>query len=91
MDRGDLGAVHLLCHTGWGLGGGAGTLGSDLTLHLVGVFVNFRCWTMHVGAGLALVPINFWRNSDPFEKKEHLSSSKNDRFRAFLVNLLDFP
>ena len=48
----------------WGKGGG--TLGSDVTLHLVGVFV---------GAGLALimVPINFWRNSDPFKKKLFLA------------------
>ena len=35
-----------------GLGGG-GTLGSDVTLHLVGVFVIVLCRTMHVGAGLA--------------------------------------
>ena len=30
-----------------------GTLGSDVTLHLVGVFINIRCRTMHIGAGLA--------------------------------------
>ena len=36
---------------------------------------------------LIMVPINFWRNSDPFKKKKHFSSSKIDRVRAFLVNL----
>ena len=30
-----------------------GTLGSDVTLHLVGVFVNVGCRTMQVGARLA--------------------------------------
>ena len=50
-------------------------LGSDVTLHPVGVFLIVWCRTMHVGAGL-MVPINFWRNSDPLKKKENFSSSK---------------
>ena len=33
---------------------------------------------------LIMVPINFWRNSDPFKKKEHFSSSKTDRIRLVL-------
>ena len=42
----------------------------------------------HYGRGcristLIMVPINFWRNSDLFKKKEHFSSSKIDNFRAF--------
>ena len=41
-----------------------GTLGSDETLHLVGVFINVWCWT----STLKMVPINFWQNSDPFKK-----------------------
>ena len=36
------------------------------------------------------VPINFWRNSDPFKKKEHFSSSKIDRVRAFFCKSLKF-
>ena len=39
---------------------------------------------------LIMVPINFWRNSDPFKKKEHFSSSKIERVRAFFVNLSNF-
>ena len=35
----------------------------------------WRCRT----STLIMVPINFWRNSDPFKKKEHFSSSKTDR------------
>ena len=38
---------------------------------------------------LIMVPINFWRNSDPF-KKEHFSSSKIYWVRAFFVNLSNF-
>ena len=34
-------------------GGEGGTLGSDVTLYFVGVFVKVWCRTMHVGAGLA--------------------------------------
>jgi len=30
-----------------------------------------------------MVPINFWRNSDLFKKKERFSSSKIDKVRAF--------
>ena len=42
----------------------------------------------HYGRGcristLIMVPINFWRNSDLFKKKEHFSSSKIDKVRAF--------
>ena len=40
---------------------------------------------------LKMVPINFWRNSDPFKKKEHFSSSKIDRVRAFLIKPSKFP
>ena len=35
---------------------------------------------------LITVPINFWRNSDLFKKKEPFSSSKIDQVRAFLSN-----
>ena len=45
-----------------------------------------RCRT----STLIMVPINFWRNSDLFKKKEHFSSSKIDRVRVFLVNLSNF-
>ena len=34
-----------------------------------------RCQT----STLIMVPINFWRNSDPFKRKQHFSSSKIDR------------
>ena len=43
----------------------------------------WRCWT----STLIMVPINFWQNSDPFKKKEHFSSSKTNRVKAFFVNL----
>ena len=33
-----------------------------------------------------MVPINFWRNYDPFKIKEHFSCSKIDQVRAFFVN-----
>ena len=33
-------------------GGEGGTLGFDVTLQLVGVFINFRCRTIYVGAGI---------------------------------------
>ena len=45
-----------------------------------------RCRT----STLIMVPINFWRNSDPFKKKEHFSSSKIDQVRAFFVNPSNF-
>ena len=45
-----------------------------------------RCRT----STMIMVPINFWRNSDPFKKEEHFSSSKMDRVRAFLINLSKF-
>ena len=32
---------------------------------------------------LIIVPIEFWRNSDLFKKKEHFSSSKIDKMRTF--------
>ena len=35
------------------IAGGGGTPGSDVTLHLIGVFVIVWCRTMHVSAGLA--------------------------------------
>ena len=37
-----------------------------------------------------MVPINFWRNSDPFKKEEHFSTSKIDRVRAFVGYLSNF-
>ena len=37
-----------------------------------------------------MAPINFWRNSDLFKKKEHFSSSKTDEVRAFLDKSLKF-
>ena len=46
-----------------------------------------RCLT----STLIMVPINFWQNSDPFKKREHFSSSKIDRVRAFLLNPSKFP
>ena len=45
-----------------------------------------RCRTSTV----IIVPINFWQNSDPFKKKEHFSSSKIDRVRAFFINISNF-
>ena len=33
--------------------GEGGTLGSEVTIHLLGVFIIFLCRTMHIGAGLA--------------------------------------
>ena len=63
-----------------------GTLGSDVTLHLLGVFVNVQFRT----STLIMIPINLWQDSDPFKKKEHFSSSKIDRVRAFLTNLSKF-
>ena len=61
------------------------TLGSDVTIHLVGVFVLVWCRTMHVGAELAPW---WWHQSISSEilthlKKEHFSGSKIDRGRAF--------
>ena len=35
-----------------------------------------------------MVPISFWRNSDPFKKNEHVSSSKIDKARAILSKSL---
>ena len=37
-----------------------------------------------VMGSLMTAPIFFWRNSDLFKKKEHFSSSKIDKIRAFL-------
>ena len=37
-----------------------------------------------------MVPINFWRNSDLFKKKERFSSSKIDKVRAFQRKSLKF-
>ena len=55
----------------WGVRGG--TLRSDVTLNLVGVFViDYACQCRT--STLIMVPINFWRNSDPFKKEEHFSS-----------------
>ena len=36
------------------------------------------------------LPIDFWRNSDLFEKKEHFSSSKTAKVRAFLHKSIKF-
>ena len=43
------------CHNKWEnfKKGRGGPLGSDVTIHLVGVFVIVWCRSMHVGAGLA--------------------------------------
>ena len=62
------------------LGWGWGTLGSDVTLQLVGVFIYFRCRTTHVGAELAS---RLWYQSIfgkilTHLKKKHFSSSKID-------------
>ena len=58
-----------------------------MTLHLVGVFINVWCWTIHVGAGLAHPDngtnqflVKFW----PFKKNIFLVQ------KAFLVNLSSF-
>ena len=41
-------------------------------------FRAFRC----NASFLVMLPIDFWRNSDLFEKKEHFSSSKTDKVRT---------
>ena len=42
-----------------------------------------HCGCVCSNSTLIMVPINFWRNSDLFKKKEHFSSSKIDKVRAF--------
>ena len=47
------------------------SLGSDVTLHLVGDLINFLCRTMHIGHRCRtiteiMVPFNFWQNYEPF-------------------------
>ena len=48
------------------MGGGGGTMGSDVTLENVGVFINVLCRTMHVSYELALN--QFLENSRTIEK-----------------------
>ena len=39
---------------------------------------------------LIMVPIDFWRNSDLFEKKRHFPSSKTVKVRALLRKSIKF-
>ena len=66
------------------------TLGPDVTLRVLHqcLMPSYAC--RFRTSTLIMVPINFWRDSDPFKKKEHFSSSKIDRVRAFLINLSKF-
>ena len=80
----------IFCFQNWHLGGAHWVLMWHLTRRglcqcLMPDYAR-RCRT----STLIMVPINFWRNSDPFKKKEHFSSSKNDRVRAFFANLSNF-
>ena len=61
------------------------TVGSDMTLWQIWIclYPMPHCGCVCSNSTLIMVPINFWRNSDLFKKKEHLSSSKIDNFRAF--------
>ena len=56
---------------GWG-GGEAGQ----------GAFSNSFCALRCNASFLVMLPFDFWRNSDLFEKKEHFSSSKTDKVRT---------
>ena len=57
---------------GWGGGGVAGQ----------GAFSNSFCALRCNASFLVMLPFDFWRNSDLFEKKEHFSSSKTDKVRT---------
>ena len=47
-------------------------------------------WKGRQNQTMTMVPMDFWRNSDLFEKKEHFSSSKTDKVRTFLDKSLKF-
>ena len=47
-------------------------------------------WKGRQNQTMTMVPMDFWRNSDLFEKKEHFSSSKTYRVRTFLHKSLKF-
>ena len=49
---------------------------------------HYACWCRI--SHLIMVPIKFWRNSDPFKKKEHFCSSKIDWVRAYFCKSLKF-
>ena len=47
-----------------------------------GAFSNSFCALRCNASFLVMLPFDFWRNSDLFEKKEHFSSSKTDKVRT---------
>ena len=47
-----------------------------------GAFSNSFCALRCNASFLVMLPMDFWRNSDLFEKKEHFSSSKTDKVRT---------
>ena len=81
-------------------GGGGGTLGSDVTLHLVGVFVIVWCRSMHIGAGLPGVPKKsshvfqlFSKNAQSRNGKIGLGSNRflNEDYICIYLNLVKCP
>ena len=58
---------------GWGGGGGVARQGA---------FSNSFCALRCNASFLVMLPFDFWRNSDLFEKKEHFFSSKTDKVRT---------
>ena len=64
---------------------GGGTLGSDVTLHLIGdQFLMPDYAHRYRTSTLIMVPINFWRNSDQFKKKNIFLAQKLTVLEHFL-------